>query len=421
MIAALAVLVVLVVIFMAIEAFFSSAEIAFLSANKPKVFRKAKEKNPSAIIAKSLLTKPERLFSTTVVGTTLAINCSSALATLFVIKYLGNGREWIIMVILSPLILIFAEFIPKMLARNNADAVVLRLARPLRAASVVLYPLTRVFIFYAQALKFIFGESPEKGFFLSREEIKAALPASRGSDVTPAERQLIERILEFSKITVKEMLRPLIDVVAIEENESIEEAIRIFSESGHSRIPVYQERVDRIVGVLQGFACLQVQDLSAPVKDLMQPAFFVPESKPLDEMLLELKTKPMAVAVNEYGGAEGILTMEDVMEEIVGEIEDEYDEPPKLYHRIGENSYIVNARIEMDDLTELLKISLPQDGDYQTLAGFLLKRMQKIPKKWDSTIIDNVEYVIQSATDRSIEEVYVIVHSPPTNPAPQNG
>jgi putative hemolysin len=216
--------------------------------------------------------------------------------------------------------------------------------------------------------------------------------------------------LEFGKMTVKEMLRPLIDVVAIEEEKTIGEAIQLINESEHSRIPVYQERIDRIVGVIQNFDCLQAPDLSEPVKNLMQPAFFVPESKPLDELLLELKTRPMAVAVNEYGGAEGIITLEDVMEEIVGEIEDEYDEPPKLYHRIGENSYIVSARMEVDDLREILKLPLPKDDDYQTLAGFLLKRMQKIPKKWDSTVIENVEYVVQSATDRSIEEVYIIVH-----------
>ena len=118
----------------------------------------------------------------------------------------------------------------------------------------------------------------------------------------------------------------------------------------------------------------------------------------------------MAIAVNEYGGAEGIITMEDVMEEVVGEIEDEYDEPPRLYRKISENSFIVNARIEIDDLKELLRIPIPESDDYQTLAGFLLMRTQKIPKKWDSTIIDGVEYVVQSATDRSIEEVYIIIH-----------
>jgi putative hemolysin len=393
-----------------LEAFFSGSEIAFISANRPKLYRKAKEGHPNAVLAKNLLSQPERLFSTTVVGTTLAINLSTTIATLYLVRRFGYQHEWITLVILTPVILIFGEFIPKTLCRNRADGVVLGLARPLLVLSFVLYPLTKLFSLYAQILKRLLGESPEKGFFLSREEIKAALPASRGTDVTSSERMLIERILEFGKMTVKEMLRPLIDVVAIEEEKTIGEAIQLINESEHSRIPVYQERIDRIVGVIQNFDCLQAPDLSEPVKNLMQPAFFVPESKPLDELLLELKTRPMAVAVNEYGGAEGIITLEDVMEEIVGEIEDEYDEPPKLYHRIGENSYIVSARMEVDDLREILKLPLPKDDDYQTLAGFLLKRMQKIPKKWDSTVIENVEYVVQSATDRSIEEVYIIVH-----------
>lgn len=402
------------VLFLVMEAFFSGAEAAFVAASKPKLFRRAKDGDAKAAMAKGVLSQPELLFSTTVVGTTLAISGSTVLVTQQLVDHVGPSSEWITLVALTPIILIFGEFVPKLYCRTNADELVLKLAGPIRLASIVLYPLTKIFSLYAQVLKRVLGESPERGFFLSREEIKAALPASRGTDVTTAERQLIERILDFGKITAKEMLRPLIDVIAIEENETIRDAVKLIIESGHSRLPVYQERVDRIVGVVQGFHCLHAKDLSLPIRSLMQPAFFIPESKPLDELLLELKTRPMAIAVNEFGGAEGIITMEDVMEEVVGEIEDEYDEPPKLFHKIGENSYIVNARMEVDAIREELHIPISYDEDYQTLAGFLLKKMQKIPKKWDSIVIDNVEYVVQSATDRSIEEVYVILHAKKT-------
>lgn len=409
-------LIIVLAICLAAEAFFSGSEISFMSANRPKLFRKVKEKDPRAMTAKELLSHPEKLFSTTVVGTTLAINCATSLTALYVVNRYGYDKEWYTLVFLTPIILIFGEFVPKMLGRSQADTAVLKLARPIQIASVVLYPFTKLLGLYATILKRLLGENPEKGFFLSREEIKAALPAGHGSDVTATERTLIERILEFGKITVKEMLRPLIDVVAIEENATLAEAVQLFNESGHSRLPVYQDRIDRIVGVIQGFDCLRAPDLQITVKAAMQPALFVPESKPLEELLLELKSRPMAIVVNEYGGAEGIITMEDVMEEVVGEIEDEYDEPPKLFRQIGEHSYIVNARMEIQDLRELLRLPLPEDEDYQTLAGFLLKRMQKIPKKWDSTVIDGVEYVVQSATDRSIEEVYVVVRrNPSTN------
>ncbi|MBI4404818.1 MAG: HlyC/CorC family transporter [Deltaproteobacteria bacterium] len=408
----LAIVVLVIAFFIAVEAFFSGSEIAFISANRAKLFREAKEGNRYALIAKYLLTNPESLFSTTVVGTTLAINCSTTIATLYLIQNYGYSKEWVILALLTPAILIFGEFVPKTLGRARADNACLKVCRLLYLSSFILYPFTKLLSLYAKTLKLLFAENPAKSFFLSREEIKGALPASRGTDVTASERALIEKILEFGKITVKEMFRPLIDVVAIEENQSIREAITILSDTGHSRIPVYRDRVDRVTGILVGFDCLRTIDLAAPVKSIMQPPFFVPESKPLDELLLELREKPMAVAVNEYGGAEGIITMEDVMEEVVGEIEDEYDEPPKLYYRIGENSYIVNARMEIDDIRELLRIPIPKDEDYQTLAGFLLKKMQKLPKKWDSALIDGVEYIIQSTTDRSIEEVYVVVHEP---------
>jgi putative hemolysin len=399
-------------VFLAIlaEAFFSGSEIAFVSASRPKLYKKAKENHPNALLAKLLISKPERLFSTTVVGTTLCINLSSTVVTLFVIHKYGFDKGWLSAVILTPLILIFGEFIPKLLGRAKADEVILKVAKPLSVASLILSPLTKALGSYAQILKYILGESPEKSFFLSREEIQAALPSSRGSDVTPSERQLITRILNFNKMTVKEMYRPLIEVIAIEETQTLTEAVQLFSESGHSRLPVYQERIDKIVGVIQGFDCLRASDLTQPVKSAMQAALFVPESKPVDELLTELKSRPMAIVVNEFGGADGIITMEDVMEEVVGEIEDEYDEPPRLYRKISDNAFIVSARMEMDDLRELVKLPLPTDEEYQTLGGFLLKHMQKIPKKWDSTLIDGVEYVIQSATDRSIEEVYLIVH-----------
>jgi len=408
----LLILICIVVVTLIAEGFFSGSEIAFISASKPKIFRQAKEKNPNAVLAKNMLSRPELLFSTTVVGTTLAMTCATTFTTLYIIQNFGYTKEWLNLIVLTPIILIFGEFVPKMIFRTHADTAILRVSRPLYFFSFVLYPLTRLLSFYAQLLKIVLGESPDKGFFLSREEIKAALPASHGSDVTPSERRFVERILEFGKTTVKEMFHPLIDVIAIEENQSLAQAAKLVAESGHSRIPVYRERIDRIVGLIHGIDCLRVEDLSAPVKTKMQPALFVPESKPLDELLLELKTHPMAIAVNEYGGAEGIITMEDVVEEIVGEIEDEYDQPPKLYYKIGENSYIVNARMEIDIIREELNIPVPKNEDYQTLAGFLLKRMEKIPKKWDSTVINSVEYIVQSATDRSIEEVYIIVHPP---------
>jgi len=202
-------------------------------------------------------------------------------------------------------------------------------------------------------------------------------------------------------------------MVAVEQNQTLLEAIKIIHESGHSRLPVYEERIDKIVGVIQGFDCICAPQLGILVKEIMKAPLFVPDSKPVDELLDELKTQPMAIVVNEFGGAEGMITLEDVVEEVVGEIEDEYDEQPQLYRQISDNAFLVSARMEMDVLKDLIKISYPPSEDYQTLGGFLLKHMQKIPKKWDSTLIDGVEYIIQSATERSIEEVYLIVHNRP--------
>ncbi len=397
-------------LFIAIEAFFSGSEIAFISASRPKIFRKAKEKNPRAILAKELLSRPETLFATSIAGTTISIACLSSIITYFISRRFGPDKEWINLFLLTPFVLIFGEFIPKIICRTFADTAVLKLSQPFRIASFILFPITRALEMYASTLRVLIGQGGQKGFFLSREEIKAALPASHGTDVTPAERLMIARILESSRVTVKEMQKPLIDMIAIEETETLEVALKLFTDSGHTRMPVYRDRIDRIVGVIHGYDCLLAKDLSTSVAQLMRPAYFVPESKPLDELLSELREHHMGIVVNEYGGADGLVTVEDVMEEIVGEIEDEYDEPPRLYRQIAENSFIVNARVEVDDLRENLGLPIPRDDDYQTLAGFLLKHMQKLPKKWDSITIEGIEYVIQASTDRSIEEVYIIRH-----------
>jgi CBS domain containing-hemolysin-like protein len=243
----LVILGVFVFLVLVLEAFFSGSEIAFISASRPKLYKKAKENIPNALLAKFLIAKPERLFSTTVVGTNLCMNLLTTVVTLFTIDRYGLDKGWISAVILTPIILIFGEFIPKFIARSKADDLVLKLAKPLTLASVALSPLTKIFGFYAKLLKALLGENTDKSFFLSREEIQAALPSSRGSDVTQSERRLISRILHFNQMTVKEMYRPLIEVIAIEQNQSLTEAVQVFSDSGHSRMPVYDERIDKIV------------------------------------------------------------------------------------------------------------------------------------------------------------------------------
>jgi CBS domain containing-hemolysin-like protein len=402
-------LLIVVIVFILLEAFFSGSEFSFVSCNRPKILRLAKENHTGAILAKTLLSKPEQLFSTTVVGTTLTINILSCITTLFIIKNFGYSKEWLNLIFLTPIILIFGEFVPKMYAKAKADTLVLKLGKPLLVFSFLLYPITKFFNLYAKFLKNIFGMGTHKDFFLSREEIKAAIPTSRESDVTANEQLLIERIFEFDQKKIKDILRPLIEVIAIEETKTVKEGLKLIIESGHSRLPVYRERIDNIVGLLVAFDCLKAEDLQKPIHQLMQPAFFVPESKNAEELLDELKSKPMAIAVNEFGGAEGIITQEDVVEEIVGEIEDEYDEPVNLIKKIAKNTYLVDARIEIDDLKDALKLNIPKDEDYQTLSGFLLKRMQKIPKKWDSMTLHSVEYIIQNATDRTIEEVCIVL------------
>jgi magnesium and cobalt transporter len=271
-------------------------------------------------------------------------------------------------------------------------------------------PITKFFNLYAKFLKNIFGMGTHKDFFLSREEIKAAIPTSRESDVTANEQLLIERIFEFDQKKIKDILRPLIEVIAIEETKTVKEGLKLIIESGHSRLPVYRERIDNIVGLLVAFDCLKAEDLQKPIHQLMQPAFFVPESKNAEELLDELKSKPMAIAVNEFGGAEGIITQEDVVEEIVGEIDDEHDtDDDSAFIRSQGDSFIVKALTPVEDFNAYFQATL-SDERADTVGGLVMMELGRLPKGGETVDLDRFHFRVLRADNRRIHLLETSLH-----------
>jgi CBS domain containing-hemolysin-like protein len=205
---------------------------------------------------------------------------------------------------------------------------------------------------------------------------------------------------------------PLIEVSAVEDKYTIEETIAIISKKGYSRLPVYHERIDNIIGVINSFDLLNTANEQS-IKPFVRTVLYVPEFKPVDELLVEMQKKGnhLAIVVDEYGGTMGIITIEDILEEIVGEIKDEYDVDRRLYLKTGWNKYLINARMEIDQIHELLHLSLP-DGDFETLGGFLLEKFGHIPKPGEIAKHQNLTFTIVSADERSIGEVRIKVGKP---------
>ncbi|MCO4774224.1 MAG: HlyC/CorC family transporter [Deltaproteobacteria bacterium] len=392
------------------EGFFSGSEIALVSADKVKIRAMREEGSSSGRLLASFLEAPEPILTTTLIGTNLSTVTGTTVFALMLSQHWGlEGGLWTVL-LLSPLLLLFGELVPKSVYRRYSSEIAPVVIRPLLFLSKVFAPAVWIVQALMVALLRALGADEENTLSVSRDELRLLLDRSETADVEEDEREMIHRIFDFPEVTVREAMKPLIDVAAIEETEPLEKALTMFVETGYSRLPVFHERIDDIVGVLRASDLLGQDDLSQPCKLLMRPVPYVPEASKVDQLLPRLQRQPpgMAIVVDEYGGAEGLVTVEDILEEIVGEIEDEHDELSIEIRRRGEREFLVSARTEVDHLNEELDVAIPA-GDYETLAGFMLEQIGHIPVAGESTGTDNAVFTVVSATSRAIEEVQILL------------
>ena len=309
------------------------------------------------------------------------------------------------------MIWIFGEIVPKSIFQQRANTITPRAIFLLRLFSYMFYPILTVFTLITRLLTWSSGEQKTQNPFILREEILTTLqmPVAEG-DIQPVEKDMIQRIFSFSETTAYEVMIPLIDVAAIEQGVTCGEAIALAHAEAHIRLPVYAARVDKVVGVLNALELLDVEP-HKPIKSFIRDVRFVPPSKDISELLLDLRKDgdTVAVVVDEFGGAAGLVTMEDIMEEVVEEMEDEYDgdeKPAQWVRKISKKDYIVSARIEIDSLEEELGIQLPK-GKYATLAGFLLEKSGEIPAPGAVIKRKGITFTIERSTPQAIQEVRV--------------
>jgi CBS domain containing-hemolysin-like protein len=402
-------LVLILVICLLAEGFFSGSEMALVNAEKYKLAIRTDSGSRFALAALHMVKHPAKFFSTTLVGTNICTVTGSVAATFYLISNYGDSYAFLA-ILFWPFTLIFGEMIPKSVYQYYADQLVLKVAPVLFAASIVLYPvirpLSKITDLLLGKVKRRFGTEPP----LTREELEMMLQVETdsGTDVKPSERTMISRIFDLAEKKVQNIMTPLVDTIAIPVDATREEASRVMEQSGYSRLPVYQTKVLNIVGILNGTDLLFSGE-GTPLKDLITPVTYIPEDMPLDELLLLMKRKrqPLTVVVDEFGAATGIVTTEDLLEEVVGEITDEHDEVSTMYQRIGHHHYLLSARMEVEHANERLKLGIPM-GDYETVAGFLLQRAEHIPKAGEEIVFGNYIYKIRRASERAIIEVEVI-------------
>jgi len=402
----------LMIVCLIAEGFFSGSEMGVVSADRMKLRHDAAKGSLGAKLALDMLNKPEWLLSTTLVGTNISVVANTTMATALMLQLFGEYGSWLAVALVAPLIWVFGEIVPKSVFQQRADVITPRVIFLLKFFSWLFYPILLVFSLMTRLLAMIVGDRTGKqNPFTLREEILALMQMSTdGGDIDTRESAMIRRLFNFEETTVSEVMMPLIDVVAIEQGETCGEAMRIARVKAHKRLPVYAKRVDRIVGMIDALELLGV-DPQEPITSYVRPVDYVPGSKSIQTLLMDMQRERhlLSVVVDEFGGAEGIVTVEDIIEEIVEDLSDEFDvreNPTGWLRKLGERDYLVSARIEPDVLAEALKIELPE-GKYSTLAGFLLERVRDVPAVGTRVRFNKITFVIQRGSERAIEEVRV--------------
>ncbi|HUM18546.1 MAG TPA: hemolysin family protein [Candidatus Nitrosotalea sp.] len=367
---------------MLVTALFSAAEMAFIAANRLRLRHLAEGGNRTAIRYLEAFRHPERLLSTAMMGVTIAHITASTVATWALIPMVGGLAAILVTVGLTPLMLVVGEVIPKAIARERATGLILWLFPVIEAAGRVLTPLTwGANALVGRALALVGREPTSTRQFVSREELKLLLQMEpEEADVTVTEAEMIDKIFDLGETAVREVMVPLVDVAALPETASPSDAVRLIQERGFSRLPVFTDRVFNIVGVVTTMDLLRRGGEAPDLRTLMRPATYVPETKRIDDLLREMQKNrlQLAVVVDEYGGAIGIVTVEDIVEQVVGEIRDEHDRTPDTVERLPDGSYRVAGRASLDEVNEALDWELPK-GDYETVAGLVLATLHRIP------------------------------------------
>lgn len=397
-----------IVVSLILQAFFAGAEIALISCDKVKIKSLADGGLRSAKLVLDSFSQVERFLSTTLVGINLSLITSTIVLTFYIQDRYGTGGELYTILILSPLIIIFGQVVPKAVFQKKRNTFVLWAIYPLWVAAKIFYPILIFVDIFTKKLLNLIGRT--ENTYITREELINVIEGDAFTPTVDYRERVIKRIFRFSETTVEDIMIPLIHVSELGEDAKVGDAVRMIKETGHSRIPIFSGRVDSITGILHSFYLLGA-DPNEAVKNYSRTPFYVPESKPVDELLDEMKEGKagMAVVVDEYGGAVGVITLEDILEEVVGEIEDEYDKGIKLWRKSGEREYLINPKIEIEMINDDLGLGLPESDDYETLSGFLLSEVGSIPKTGDKIRHRNYVFTITKGTSRSIEEVKLAI------------
>ncbi|MCY3624784.1 MAG: hemolysin family protein [Candidatus Dadabacteria bacterium] len=398
--------VLLILLFLILQAFFAGSEIALISCDKIKMRSLADEGSAAAGLVLDAHSKIESFIGTTLIGVNLSLIINTLVLTFYFEEIFGQRSGLYTVAVLTPLIVVFGQVVPKAVFESKRNSIVLWIIYPLWVFSKLFYP---VLFFVNLFTRGILNRPGQNMSSITREELEDVMEEDEDKPSSDYKRRVLRRIFGYSETTVGEIMIPLVRVDALERKSTLRDVRRLIAEKSHSRIPIFSDRVDNITGILNSFYVLGEQDLDKNVEQYALPPFYVPESKLVNELMDEMKggRAGMAVVVDEYGGSVGIITLEDIIEEVVGEIEDEYDTGETPWRRLGAGQYLIDPTVEIGRLNDGLGLAIPEEEDYETLAGFLLYTHGSIPAPGTVIVFERKTFTVVSSTPRMISEVHL--------------
>ncbi len=405
---------------LALSGFFSGSETALLSLDKLRVRFLQNQAHPKADKLAGLLNDPDRLLSGILVGNNLVNIAASVIATGLFVSWFGERGEWLTVLILTPVLLVFSEICPKTYAAQYPEKTSFLVLTPIRLVVWLLGPVIRIVSSVSRFLTSFLRKKETENLSVSEDEIRAIIELGEESGSVGAEqRQMLHGIFDLSETRVRDIMIPRTEVVGIDVAATFEEVLATARKSRHSRFPVYRDNLDTIIGIIHSKDVLDYicQADKFPLRELSRDPYYVPESKRIGVLLQNFRKKRehLAIVVDEYGGVEGIVTLEDVVEEIVGEIHDEYDIEELDFRELGPGHYLIDASMPLREVNRRFNLNLPEEH-VTTLAGYVLQIMGRIPVEGDHCEEGNLTFRVRRMEERRIEEIEMMIATPNTAP-----
>ncbi|SEH17653.1 Hemolysin, contains CBS domains [Natronorubrum sediminis] len=414
-----------VTILIALSGFFSSSEIAMFNLPKHRLEGMVEDEVPGASLVKALKDDPHRLLVTILVGNNIVNIAMSSIATALLGLYFGGLSAVLLATFgITAIVLLFGESVPKSYAVENTESWAIRISKPLKATEYLLYPLIVLFDYLTRQVNKLTGstgaiESP----YVTRDEIQEMIESGEREGVlAEEEHEMLQRIFRFNNTIVKEVMTPRLDMTAVPKDASIDEAIETCIQSGHARVPVYEGSLDNVQGVVHirdlvrdlNYGETDADDLE--LEDLIQPTLHVPESKNVDELLTEMRENRMhmAIVIDEFGTTEGLVTVEDMIEEIVGEILKSGEDEP--IEEVDDRAVIVRGEVNIEDVNEALDIELPEGEEFETIAGFIFNRAGRLVEEGEEITFDGVRITVEGVENTRIMKARLRKLEQPSEP-----